>query len=118
MNLPVSAATKAIVDALKPRGVTYDRFLRRLVERQGPAAIWDEEESAENRDVQRAFHRRMAFLGAPSTRRDPSEQVALAEAAKDRFDHWLGSAQVQIVGGLWKVRLIKGRSNVRVRRVR
>lgn len=81
----------ARLKAAKPPGATYGELLALFLARVSPEEARFALEA--RRDVARgeARERRAALAGAPGTRRDPSEQRALAAAAEARFAEWVAT---------------------------
>lgn len=94
-TLPVQEETKTGLEALKPRGVTWDQMLRWMLEVRDPADWSDAFRDRAEREGAVLRARRLRSEGARSVTRDPSEQVALAQVARRRWEMWEETGRVE-----------------------
>lgn len=117
-TVTVDAALLARLKAAKPPGATYGELLQLLLSRMPREECRFLLEA--RREVARgeARERRAALAGAPATRRDASEQRALAAIAGERFAERVASgALVEVAPRRYRVGALRGgESSVRVSR--
>lgn len=119
-TLPLSTSTKDTLDAIRPRGQTYDQVLRAILETR-PVGEWRELlEDKPSRAVATVLSNMARKAGAPSMKRDPSEQVLLAESARQRWQMWQSAGRLEARGERrWAYRTgPAGGDRVRIKRVR
>lgn len=97
-TIPVRDETKAALEALKPPGVTWNQLLDWMLEARDASSWADTIRDRAHREGAILRARRLRRDGAWSVTRDPSEQVALAEVARRRWEMWEETGRVVETG--------------------